>query len=460
MVIMKMECLTKMAIDNVNAIAAALKEFQPVMQHFKNLLILINMNNFTKNKEKLILTIFLLLGQLVFSQEKIEADIKTINFLEKSPYKTEMNSLAENLLRILYFQPRAKNNSKVGFLDAKGQIRINPIYDMASDFYDGFANIIKDSTYGYIDKKGTEILFKQYQETYFYYGNTGIAKKDGKYGLINRNGNELSEFKYNMILFFGFNHFKGILSKDSNQILDNNGKIIFNEQTEYNIKSDYFEKDSLLVYEKNVDNKKLQGLVGFDNKIVTEPIYDNIYFIEDKEFFVVEKDKKYGFINKAGLLQIPVMYDEVGFNITDELISVRQKNKWGFINRKNEVKIPFEYDEAKSFFDGLAYVKKDQTYGYIDKNNKIKFSVEKSDFPFYSNDLSIIKKNGKYGYINKKGRIIIPTIYEYAYPFVNNIAYIELNGKSGFINKKGKEIITTKYKQLWLESEGLIRFVE
>ena len=33
----------------VNAIAAALKEFQPVMQHFKNRLILINMNNLTQS---------------------------------------------------------------------------------------------------------------------------------------------------------------------------------------------------------------------------------------------------------------------------------------------------------------------------------------------------------------------------------------------------------------------------
>ncbi len=427
---------------------------------FKNQQILKNMNSLIKNKHKLIFFIILLLSQFVTSQEKIKADLKTINFLGKSPYKTEKNSQAENLLRILYFAPQPKNNSKIGFLDIKGEIKINPVYNMASDFYDGYANIIKDSTYGYIDKKGTEILFKQFQETYFYYGDTGIAKKQGKYGLIDRNGKQLTDFKYKMILFFGFNHFKGILSKDSNHILDNSGKIIFNEHIEYNIKSDYFEKDSLLVYEKIVDNKKLQGLVGLDNKIITQAIYENIYFIEDNYFFVVKKNKKYGYINKNGSEIIPIIYDEVAFNITEELISVKQNNKWGFISRKNEVKIPFEFDEAKPFFDGLAFIKKEQLYGFIDKNNKIKLSAEKSDFPFFSNNLSVIKKDGKYGYINKKGKIIIPFIYDYAYPFVNDIAYVELNGKSGYINKKGKEIIPIKYKQLWLENEGLIRFVE
>ncbi|VAW20258.1 hypothetical protein MNBD_BACTEROID04-1482 [hydrothermal vent metagenome] len=43
---------------------------------------------------------------------------------------------------------------------------------------------------------------------------------------------------------------------------------------------------------------------------------------------------------------------------------------------------------------------------------------------------------------------------------MNGIAYVEINGKAGYINKKGKEIIPIKYKQLWFESEGIIRFTE
>lgn len=416
-------------------------------------------------KNILYLTIsFLLFSQYSLSQEKIKADIKIINFLGKSPYKTERNSQTENLLRILYFRPQPVNNPKIGFMDTKGRIIIKPTYDMASDFYDGYANIIKDSTYGYIDKNGVEVLFKQYEETYFWYGNTGIAKeKHGKFGLIDRKGNPLTDFIYNnMIGVFGFNHFKGILSKDSNHLLNDKGKIVFNKNLEYDIKSDYFEKDSLLVYEKIIDNKKLQGIVGLDNVIVTEPKYDNIYFIEDEDFFVVNKGRKYGFINKSGVEIIPLIYDEVAFNITEDLIAVKQNKKCGFINRNNEIIIPFEYDETYPFFDGIALVKKENIYKGIDKNNNIKLKVgaEKNKFPFFSNNLSIFEENNKYGYINKKGKVVIPAIYEYAYPFVNGMAYVELNGKSGFINKKGKEIIPVKYNQLWLESEGMIRFVE
>lgn len=415
-------------------------------------------------KNKLISIIALLLfTQYSLSQEKIQADLKTINFLGKSPYKSERNSQAETLLRLLYFKPQPENSPKIGFMNTKGKVIIEPKYNMASDFYDGYANIIKDSIYGYVDKNGVEVLFKQYEQTYFWYGNTGIAVKDGGYGLIDREGNPLTEFIYSpMIVYAGFNYFNAAISKDESYLLDNKGKIIsFDEYKDYRI-VDFFQKDSLLIYEKTVNNKKLLGLLKSNDVVITDAKYNQIFSIEDDDFFVVKNDDKYGFINKSGVEVIPLIYDKVAFNITEDLIAVQQKHKWGFINRNNEIIIPFEYDEAYPFFDGIAYVKQGNLYIGIDTKNrtKVKFGSERTEFPFYSNNLTLVKKENKYGYIDKKGKVIIPAIYEYAYPFVNGMAYVELNGKSGFINKKGKEIIPIKYNQLWLESEKMIRFVE
>ena len=55
-------------------------------------------------KFKLLTVISLsVIGQILFSQEKIKADLKTINFLGRDPYKTEKNTLVDNLLKILYY---------------------------------------------------------------------------------------------------------------------------------------------------------------------------------------------------------------------------------------------------------------------------------------------------------------------------------------------------------------------
>jgi len=414
-----------------------------------------------KNKFLLLIILFIA-SNLSFSQDKVKADITIMNFLGRVPQKTESNSLSDNLLRILYYDIQPENYPKIGYLNKQGKVIIKPKYNMGSDFYDNHANIIKDSIYGYINKNGDEVLLKKYDEVFFYYGNTGIAKKNGKYGLIDRKGDSLTSFSYTMMGNFGFNHYKGHTKSKKSHILDKRGNIVFNKDLSFDIQSHYFDSDSLFIFQEIIDGKKVKGLVNKKGKIISKPKYQEIYFINDKEFYAVKNGNKYGFINKLGEEIIPIIYDKIGFNINENLIPVVKDGKWGFINRKNETKIPFEYNEANAFLNGLAFVKKEELYGCIDTKNrtKVKFNLEKTKYQFFTNKLALFKEKGKYGFINKKGRIKIPAIYDKAFPFVNSLAYVELNGKVGYINKKGKEIIPVKYKQLWFESDGVIRFAE
>ncbi|MFK7747002.1 MAG: WG repeat-containing protein [Kordia sp.] len=413
-------------------------------------------------KNKITIILLLISINWTFSQEKIKADIDIINFLGRVPQKTESNSLSDNLLRILYYKIQPKEYPKIGYLNNKGQIVIKPKFNMASEFYGDYANVIKDSLYGYVNKDGKETYLENYTDVFFYYGNTGIVKKNGKYGLINRKGDSLTEFKYTMVSNFGFNHFKCQTENKKSHILDSNGNVIFNRSLKFDIQSHYFDKDSIIVFRETIDRKKLNGLVSIDEKVIIQPKFENIYFINDSELYVVKNNKKFGFIDKSGKVVIPLIYDKVGFNINDNLIPALKDGKWGFINRENETKIPFEYDDATAFLNGLAFVKKGENYGCINTKNKIKvkFDLKKTKYPFFTNDLALFEENGKYGFINKKGRIKIPAIYDKALPFVNELAYVEVDGKVGYINKKGEEIIPIKYKQLWFESDGIIRFAE
>lgn len=413
-------------------------------------------------KNKLIILLFLISTSWTFSQEKIKADIDIINFLGRVPQKAESNSLSDNLLRILYYKIQPKEYPKIGYLNTKGEKIIEPKFNMGSDFFDDYANVIKDSLYGYVNRDGKETYFENYTDIFFYYGDAGIAKKNGKYGLINRKGDSLTEFKYMMVSNFGFNHYKCQTENKKSHILDSNGKIIFNKNLEFDIQSHYFEKDSIIIFRETKERKKLNGLVNINGEVIIQPKYENIHFINDSELYVVKNGKKYGFINKSGKEVIPLIYDKVGFNINENLIPVLKDGKWGFINRENETKIPFEYDDASAFLNGLAFVKKGENYGCINTKNKVKvkFNLKKTKYPFFTNNLALFEENGKYGFINKKGKIKIPAIYDKAFPFVNELAYVEVEGKVGYINEKGKEIIPIKYKQLWFESDGIIRYVD
>lgn len=413
-------------------------------------------------KNKVTLCLFLLMINLTFSQEKIKADIEIFNFMGRIPQKTERNSLSDNLLRFLYYQIQPENSLKIGYLNTKGKVVIAPKFNMGSEFYDKYANVIKDSIYGYVTKDGNETYIKNYTDIFFYYGNTGIAKKNGKYGLINRNGDSLTQFKYTMVLNFGFNHYLGQTENKKSHILNSSGNIIFNKDLKFDLRSYYFDKDSILIYQQIIDKKKLNGLVNIKGKVIIEPKYEEIHVTNATGLYAVKNKNKYGFIDMNGKEVIPLIYDTVGFTITENLIPVLKNGKWGFINGKNETIIPFEYDEAYTFSNGLAFVKKGEKFGCIDTKNKIKvkFSLEKTTYPFFTENLALFVENGKYGFINKKGKIIIPAIYDKSFPFLNGLAYVELGGKVGYINKKGVEIIPIKYKQLWFENDGMIRFAE
>ena len=149
----------------------------------------------------------------------------------------------------------------------------------------------------------------------------------------------------------------------------------------------------------------------------------------------------------------------VTVSIDQDILRLCNGGNWVFILSNQMIT---QGNQMIAFLNGLAFVKKGENYGCINTKNKIKvkFNLKKTKYPFFTNDLALFEENGKYGFINKKGRIKIPAIYDKALPFVNELAYVEVDGKVGYINKKGEEIIPIKYKQLWFESDGIIRFAE
>ncbi|RLI97118.1 MAG: hypothetical protein DRO96_01495 [Candidatus Aenigmatarchaeota archaeon] len=63
-------------------------------------------------------------------------------------------------------------------------------------------------------------------------------------------------------------------------------------------------------------------------------------------------------------------YDFVD-SFSERLARVEKNGKWGFIDKKGKVVIPLEYDDAGSFSEGLAWVKKNRKLGFVDKKGNV-----------------------------------------------------------------------------------------
>ena len=82
--------------------------------------------------------------------------------------------------------------------------------------------------------------------------------------------------------------------------------------------------------------------------------YDDIDCLSDG-LARIERNGKYGFIDKAGKVVIPLNYDDTWY-FTEGLAAVKQNGKYGFIDNTGKVVIPLKYDKADSFYNGVAGV--------------------------------------------------------------------------------------------------------
>ena len=190
---------------------------------------------------------------------------------------------------------------------------------------------------------------------------------------------------------------------------------------------------SSIPYEKSVLQYKENGkwgLIDFNGKKITKPIYDEIIGLTHREGLLkAKKDSKYGVINIKGTTIIKHKYDNIKcdgyysedgtYNYAGFIVSNTTSSgyRYGYINYNGKELLKTEYNDITRILD-----KKDNENAYILafkngmgailKNNKIVLNHEYEDI-FYNaeNDLLIVQKNAKQGVMNFEGNIIIPIEY-------------------------------------------------
>ena len=136
--------------------------------------------------------------------------------------------------------------------------------------------------------------------------------------------------------------------------------------------------------------------------------------------FIVQRDGKWGFVDKSGKEISGVKYDTLSYFLYG-LAKVRANNKWGFVNEAGKEVVAVKYGEVKDLTFGRTRVELDNKFGVFDTT----------------------------------GKEIIPVKYEYIDDFFWAIGRIKLNNKWGLVNEKGKEITAIKYQEIGSSNEGL-----
>ena len=252
----------------------------------------------------------------------------------------EINEFKEGLVSVV------DQDGKVGFVDKKGKIVIDFVYKLPSKnhhpfFSDGWALVNYDGEDVFINKLGKVVLKPNYYISSIDSWSEGVipvSKSEGSLfddthkfymAYMDRKGNltcefieaELTDFLNGYAIIWKYGIGKGLIDTYGNVILPCKYRSVM----------------------RNWDNN--DGLIG-----------------------VGTFEGKWGFFNtKTNSFTIPLEYDNMLIEFHEGFVCAERNDKYGFLNKDGIVVIPFIYDKASDFSEGFAVVKRYGKYGYVDR---------------------------------------------------------------------------------------------
>ncbi len=166
---------------------------------------------------------------------------------------------------------------------------------------------------------------------------------------------------------------------------------------------------------------------------------------------------KWGFIDKAGKMQIENIYDEVK-SFKENIALVKQYGNWGFINKRNKILCRPVFEKANSFSNGLARVSAEGKCGFVNEKGETVIPFRSKYAGDFNNRLAPVRtENRKWGFIDRDDQLILSDVYDEAGPFENGIAIVKRRPKYGAIDKMGESRIAVIYDDLLFIGENLIK---
>ena len=287
-----------------------------------------------------------------------------------------------------------------------------------------------------------------------------VLRTGDKYGVIDASGNTVVEAKYESIKIPNptkdrFMCYEG----EKITILNSNNEKLFTEYETVepinltNIASDLAYEKSVLKYKQN----DKYGIIDFEGKKLTEPIYEEINGVMYREGELeVKQDGKYGVINIKGTVLVKTQYDEIisdnyyseenGYKRAGYIVGKRTEDgiRYGYINYKGKLRLKLEYNDISRVNgisdDKLVYLiaSKNGQYGLIkDKKEIINFEYQNISYDETS-EIFVLEKGKKVGAANINGNIIIPVENESLN--VNGIyIYTKKDNEQSIYNNNGEK---------------------
>lgn len=416
-----------------------------------------------------------------------------------------------------------QKDGKYGIINFEGKSIIKPIYEEIRNmpYREGELIVKKQGKYGVVSINGGKLLDCKYdyitgdnyyseEKKYELDGYiVGINNEDGKmqYGYINNKREQILDVEFDKI--YRMNDVKDdeniylLAEKDGKiQLYKNNKLLLDNNYQSIN----YSEDSKLLILQKDgrygvtdlngkqilsVDYEQIRipgdyiiaikdgkqvifDLVGTQKENLA---YTNILKTENENYNItVDKNDKYGVINKDGNILIGNKYNYIQYLYDNYFIVGGETGKSGIINDKGEEILPIKYEVIQKLDKNnivqamvgnvLELYSKEMNNIVSMENGKIEINDEyikvysnnqttyvsndgtlKTNFEIFNNNIFASEREGKWGFVNKDNNVVVDYQYDKVTE-VNELGFagIKKDGKWGVIDGKANIILEPTYK--------------
>ncbi len=363
---------------------------------------------------------------------------------------------------------RFEVDGKFGFADSEtGEIKINPIWDYADDFYRGVARVVSGCCVEYVlDFYGISFKTQGGKTAYI---NTGNLRAVPAYTDIIRDVPESNISLEHKMIKHPSDNTRGLSDVPKSYILYEKMMIHGALELKNKIKCNY----RIYSYRLELEEGKIYNNMGLhavntddgmkygEGVIYNNKVYD--FNKNSKSLGLVEPQIKHGAFKRS---KVDVFLDPD----SDQLVQMEVNGKWGcFSLYTGRIIIEPTWDYMDDFDGTYTRVNSDSEntmhlndkmelplpegkHGVIDRCNNIVISPVYDKLIFFDDQYFMVIKNGKKGLLNRQNEVIIPLIYEEMGAISINsedlFFIVSKDKKKGVINGQNEMVIPLIYDDI------------
>lgn len=341
-----------------------------------------------------------------------------------------------------------QRDGKWGFIDYTGTLIIPCEWETVGMVVDGRAPVQKDGKWGVIDQNGQLLIPCEWDSLIGdSYGGL-IVHKNGFCGALALDGTVLIPCDQYTYVGPAINGVRHIGKGDAWGMCSTSGEIITDCQWQ---NLGYFHDG--LAYVSDLSGISY-GYINGQGELVIPCVFASADDFRNGSA-VVRTDEGWQLIDASGHFLCDEPWDKMEQFCQGDLIMVEKDGKFGYINRQGEIAIPVIYDNAQEFGDGLALVKLgDDTFWINETGEKTLDRLEGyTSSPFCSGLAAVTNVEGCTGLMDKQGNFITPCqwdrgLHNAVSTFrTSQIIIVWQEEHCAFLNRQGEMISERMYKQ-------------